>query len=326
MSGITLAPSVEAPEAVQSKPPADPTPAGPAGDPPAAEETPERRPIPGPVVITLASIMTFSIVVLFFGAYAFAFSGLQEQRSQHQLYQSFRGLLDPSSPVAPSIGGAINPGTPIALLNSPRAGLDNVVVVEGTSSSNLLAGPGHLRDSPLPGQPGESILMGKSATAGAPFRSITQLRDGDVITATTGQGKFKFVVVDQRVAGDPLPHFPSSGALLTLITSSGSGGILGQLAPSHLVYVDAKLVGKTVVAPNGSPEIVPPSEIQGHGDPSAWPFVIFWLQALLLGAIGTVWLWSRWGRWQTWLVAAPILFAILWGLSTEVLRLLPNVY
>jgi sortase A len=218
----------------------------------------------------------------------------------------------------------IAPGSPVALLNSPVAGLHNVVVVEGTTSGELLEGPGHLRDSPLPGQAGESILMGKSTTAGAPFGEIVRLRRGDVITVTTGQGRFRFVVDGQRVAGDPLPRIPTSGALLTLVTSAGSGW-LGRLAPSHLVYVDAELRGKDVAAPPGRPSAVTPAEIQGHGDPSAWPFVVFWLQALLAGSVALVWLWSRWRLPRTWLVGAPVLFGILWGLSTEAVRLLPNV-
>jgi sortase A len=281
--------------------------------------------VPGPVVVTLAGITAFSVIALFFGAFAFGLSGFQEQRSQDQLYASFRGLLDPSSPVGPSIGGAIAPGSPVALIDAPEAGLHNVVVVEGTSSSDLLEGPGHLRDSPLPGQLGESIVMGKSATAGAPFGGLTRLHKGDVISVTTGQGTFRFVVEGERVAGDKLPEIPPSGSLLTLVTSAGSGW-LGQFAPNHLVYVDAELRGKLVGTPPGRAVDVPAAEIQGRSDPGAWPFIVFWLQALLVGAIGAVWLWSRWGPLKTWLVAAPVLFGILWGLSNEAMRLLPNVY
>jgi sortase A len=180
---------------------------------------------------------------------------VQEQRSQHQLYAQFRGLLDPSSPLAPEIGGSIPAGFPIALLNAPVAGLHNVVVVEGTSSGVLLGGPGHLADSPLPGQAGRSVLVGRSATAGAPFGGITRLHTGDVISVRTGQGPFRFVVEDERVAGDRLPPVRPGGGLLTLVTSAGSGG-LGRLAPTHLVYVDAKLQGKVVGAPHGRPATV----------------------------------------------------------------------
>lgn len=285
---------------------------------------PERSSLPGGVFITLASVSAFSAIAIFLVAYALGFSALQEQRSQHQLYASYRGLLDPSSPIAPQIGGVINPGTPIALLNSQPAGLHNVVVVEGTSSSDLLKGPGHLRDSPLPGQVGQSIVMGKSLTAGAPFHGIMRLRQGDEITVTTGQSTFHFSVDGLRVGGDPLPQIPAGGAVLTLVTSYGSGW-LGHIAPAHVVYVDATLRGKAVTAPAGRPVAVPVSELPGHSDPSAWPFLVLWLQGLIVSGVGSVWAWSRWGRWQTWLVGAPILLGVLWGLSEEAMRLLPNL-
>lgn len=291
-------------------------------DPAAAPR--ERPPIPGGVMISLASVTALSSIAIFLVVYAVGFSALQEQRSQHQLYASFRGLLSPSSPVAPQIGGVINPGTPIALLNSQQAGLHNVIVVEGTSSSDLLKGPGHLRDSPLPGQVGQSLVMGKSVTANGPFRHITQLRAGDLITVTTGQKTFTFSVIDERTGGDPLPAVPTGGSLLTLVTSTGSG-FLGHFAPSHVVYVDAALQGKAVSAPAGRPVAVPVSELPGRSDPGAWPYLILWLQGLIVSSVGSVWAWLRWGRWQTWLIGAPILLAVMWGISEEAMRLLPNL-
>ncbi len=308
--------SVDTPVApVAALPPTPPdAPAGP----------PARGPLPQAVFVSLASVAALGAIAVFLVVYALGFSALQEQRSQHQLYASFRGLLAPSSPVAPKVGGVINPGAPIALLNAPAGGLHNVVVVEGTSSGDLLAGPGHLRDSPLPGQPGESLVLGKSVTAGGPFRHITSLRTGDVITVTTGQNTFSFKVIDERTGGDPLPQVPTGGALLTLVTSTGSG-LLGHFAPNHVVYVDAALQGKTVAAPAGRPVAVPISELPGRSDPGAWPYLVFWLQALILVGVGSVWAWLRWSRWQTWLVAAPILIAVLWGISQEGMHLLPNL-
>jgi sortase A len=281
-------------------------------------------PAPGPVVIVLAVVMTASVIAAFFAVFAFGFSGLQQQRSQRQLYAEFRGLL-PGSPNAPSIGGVIPAGTPVALVTSPQAGLRNEVVVEGTSSGTLLAGPGHLPDSPLPGQSGNAVLLGKSATAGAPFAGITDLRRGDVITVRTGQGLFRYTVQGQVVAGGRLPTIPRNGGLLTLVTSAGSGR-LGRLASDHLVYVDARLQGTAIGAPHGRPTTVAPQDLPGHNDPSAWPWVVLWLALLGVATAATWWLWSRWGILQTWLVGAPVLFAVLWGLSDEAMRLLPNVY
>jgi sortase A len=275
-------------------------------------------------MITMASVAALSAVALFLVAYAVGLSGLQEQRSQHQLYASFRGLLDPSSPIAPSIGGVIPPGSPIALVNAPAGGIHNAVVVEGTSAADLMKGPGHLRDSPLPGQAGQSIVMGRSLTGGAPFRHITSLHPGDPITVTTGQATFDFTVLGQRTGGSPLPALPASGALLTFATSQGSG-LFGSLAPGHVTYVDAALQGKSVAAPAGRPVAVPNAELPGRSDPGAWPFLVLWIQGLLLAGIGSVCAWSRWGIWQTWLVGAPIILAVLWGISSEAMRLLPNL-
>ena len=95
---------------------------------------------------------------------------------------------------------------------------------------------------------GQSILMGKSLTAGAPFRHVTDLHSGDVITVTTGQSTFRFSVLGLRKGGDPIPQLASGGSLLTLVTSAGSG-FLGSLAPSHVVYLDATLQGATAPPP-----------------------------------------------------------------------------
>ncbi len=112
---------------------------------------------------------------------------------------------------------------------------------------------------------------------------------------------------------------------MTLATSAGTGW-LGRLSPSHLIYVDASLRGQAVTAPSGRPARVPSDQLQGHGDPGAWPFVAVWMAAAAAAAVACWQLWSRWGILQTWFVGAPVLFGVLWGLSTEVMRLLPNVY
>ncbi len=267
----------------------------------------------------------FCVVSVFLGLFAFVLSGFQEQRSQQQLYAEFRGLIDPSSPLAKPSGGVMAAGTPVAILSSRAAGFENLVVVEGTSSGTTLLGPGHLRDSPLPGQRGDSLLFGRSVTAGAPFSTLTRLKAGDVIKVTTAQGDFRYVVTDHRGAGSRLRDLPVSGSMLTLVSSTGSGWF-GALDPTRLYYVDAALVGSTVAAPAGRPLVVTTAEVQGHGDTNAWPYVILWLEAVLAAAVGVVWLWSRWAWWRAWIVCTPVVLGVLWGLSSEVLRLLPNVY
>jgi sortase A len=282
-------------------------------------------PAPGPVSIVLAFVMAASVAAAFFGAFAFGLGGLQEQRNQHELYASLRGLLDPASPVAPPIGGRIPEGSPVALLNAPAAGLRDAVVVEGTSSGDLLSGPGHLADTPLPGQAGNAVLLGKAATAGAPFARISHLHRGDVVRARTGQGLFRYRVQGRLLDGGRLPAIPSTSGFLVLGTAAGPGG-LASIAPSRVLYVFARLEGQAVPAPKGRPHHVPTSQLPGQGDPAAWPFVALWGLALLAATGACWWLWSFWGLLRTWIVAAPVFLGILWALSEEALRLLPNVY
>jgi len=269
-------------------------------------------------------ILLVSSTALFLGVFAFGLSGLQEQRSQHELYAEFRGLLDPSSPVAPSIGGAIRPGTPVALLSVPAAGLHDVIVVEGTSPGDLLAGPGHLRDTPLPGQVGESVVLGKSATAGGPFRDIDRLRKGDVVTVRTGQGLFRYAVVGHLAPGSRPVSVPSDSGVLVLGTSAVSGDL--GITANSLTYVEARLKGTAVPVPRGLPRTVPSAEIPGHWDPGAWPMAAVWLAGLALVSACTWWLWARWGLLRTWIIGAPVLLGSLWGLGNAVLHLVPNVY
>lgn len=289
-------------------------------DPPEVRTGP---PKPGMVVVALAVVLTASIVVVFFGVFAYGLSGLQEHRSQSQLYAQFRGLLDPSSITAPSIGGHIAQGTPVALLNAPAAGIRNVTVVEGTSSGDLLAGPGHLSDTPLPGQGGEAILVGKSTTAGAPFADLSRLRAGDLITVRTGQGLFRFTVRGEVSSDAGQRAIPADEGRLVLVTS-GSARLSGR--PSRVIGVEATLRGKAVAAPAHRPRDVAASQLPGHNDPAAWPLVFLWMGGLVLASAAVWWLWFRWGLLRTWLVGAPVLLALLWGLSNEVMRLLPNTY
>jgi len=277
------------------------------------------------VAAVLAVVLVLGVTAVFFGIFAFGLSGLQEARSQHLLYATFRGLLAPASPVAPSIGGDIPEGTPVAMIDAPAAGLHDVMVVEGTSSGDLLAGPGHLADTPLPGQAGESVLIGKGTTAGAPFGDIGRLDRGDPVTVRTGQGLFHYTVLGHLPPGARLPKVTTAGGILTLVSAGGSGG-LAALAPDRLEYVVAKLDGRVEPTPPHRPVGVPASQLQGHVDGSAWPFVLLWFAGLVAASAVCWWLWARWGVLRTWLVGAPILLAILWGFSNEAMRFLPNVY
>ncbi|MCU1624148.1 MAG: hypothetical protein JWL79_2993 [Frankiales bacterium] len=246
---------------------------------------------------------------------------LQEQDSQQQLFARFRSQLSQATaPIGPTAYGA-----PVALLSIPRAGLRDAVVVEGTGGAELEKGPGHLRSSVLPGQAGTAELLGRAVTFGGPFGRLDQLRAGDVIRLTTGQGTFTYRVETLRHPGDPLPVPPApTQSRLVLATATGAGW-RAHVAPTTQLYVDAALDGTAVPAAN-SPLIAAPSSEQVMGVATdSLLLLVVWLQLLLVTVGGAVWLSWRWGRRRTWLVAVPVLLALAIGASTAAAQMLPNV-
>src|SRR5207244_3658906 len=142
------------------------------------------------------------------------------------------------------IGGVIPGRAPIAILRAPRVGIAGDVIVEGTTAGELETGPGHRRDTPLPGQPGVSVVMGRSTLFGAPFRHLAALRVAEAFSVETGQGRFVYRVERVRRSGDPLPPRLAAGASrLTLMTSERVG------ADRRTVYVDALLDGASEAPP-----------------------------------------------------------------------------
>ena len=83
-------------------------------------------------------------------------------------------------------------GHAIGRIEIDRIGL-NIVVVQGTDTSSLEKGPGHYRNTPIPGQPGTVAIAGHRTTYLAPFRHIDQIRDGDQIRIEMPYAAFTYV-------------------------------------------------------------------------------------------------------------------------------------
>lgn len=278
-----------------------------------------------------------SVVAAWLLLYAFVFSGFQEASAQRTAYANFRSEL--AQAIAP-VGKNIPLGAPVAELKVPQAGIDDVVL-EGTTSGVLESGPGLEADTPLPGQDGWSVIFGRQAMFGGPFRHLALLAPGDLLQVTTGQGTFTYKVTGLRLPRDPQPPAPMLGqSRLTLITTGGPG-LRGAWAPNQLLYVDASLVGKPASAAAIALPAVPASQLPAHrgavttwipasqlpmqGDTSGLFSLVLWMQLFVLAMLAVAWVGPRWGRWQTWLVAAPALLAVAWIASELALQMLPNL-
>jgi sortase A len=276
---------------------------------------------PDPAFSWVSSTLTMlALVTLWIAAQMLFLSTLSEQRSQTLLYDEFRTQL--AGATAP-IGPVVPVGDPVALLVVPRLGVEQVVV-EGTASGDLLAGPGHRRDTVLPGQEGTAVVYGRGATYGAPFRDVPDLAVGDVVRVVSAQGKLRFRVLDVRRAGDPLPQPAEPGhARLTLVTAEGSGS-MAAITPDRVVYVDAE-AERAFPAPPGRPTQIPESEQAMAGDRGALPLLTLCLAGLLGAILALVWARGRWPTALVWVIASPVVIALSWLTTDVVMRLLPNL-
>jgi LPXTG-site transpeptidase (sortase) family protein len=74
------------------------------------------------------------------------------------------------------------------------------IVNEGSDRQTLYEGPGHIIDTPLPGDVGRCTFSGHRTTYGAPFNKIDDLVEGDLIYLETIKGEiFTYAVTGLEV-------------------------------------------------------------------------------------------------------------------------------
>lgn len=300
-----------------------PKPAPPPAPPEEAGPPPEPRPVrPQSLEIALITRVLggLSVALLGFVAYVLVVGPMTHDRAQDLLYADVRERL---AAIEMPTGGSIEPGKPVALLEIPGLRL-NEVVIEGTAGGVLTDGPGHLRTTPLPGQPGSAVIMGRALTFGGTFRDITALREGDEIVTTTGQGRFVYRVDRVRRAGDPLPKPGGNHLVLMSAEVSEFAGL--PIKVERTVFVDATLVQPGPAALGQPPVSLLPEERALERDAGGLLPLVLWSQALLLAVAAFTWARARWGRWETWFVGAPVVLAASWQVYEYfAISLLPNL-
>jgi sortase A len=267
-------------------------------------------------VALVLSLTGLSLVV--FLAYVFVFTGLQEKRTQHVLLEQFESSnLKLKNSLLTGVN--LKEGQPEALLEIPTLGV-NEVVVKGTSSTDLLSGPGLMPDTALPGTKGNSVIAGRRTTAGAPFAHLPALHPGDEIVVVTGLGKFDYRVfaVGTAMAGRADPISPTAQPRLTLVTSDPPVLATGR------VYVEAKLTSPAATAP--IPKTAPAMSQRGlSGDPAAILPAVFWGAFFIASLFVAVAFYRRWSDqvWAVYLLSTPIVLAIALVFFENLYRLLP---
>ena len=296
----------------------EPAPATLTGSAPVPPLSPGRQTFRAAMIIVFVLSFTLFLQLLVFGS-------LQQSAAQERSFDRFRSqLANGVAPIGPTDNQnrLLAPGAPVVYLEIPEIGLRQVVG-EGTKPSVLFSGPGHRRDTVLPGQVGVSVIMARRAAFGGPFAGIDQLEAGDTIRATTGQGVFEYQVIGVRLEGDPVPAPPEAGTSRLLLATADGRAFL----PDGVLRVDAEMSGAPVIGAAAlvTASTLPDSEQFLGSDTSTLWALALWLQLLILLALGVVWAWHRWGRAQTWVVFLPPLLLVGLATSGEVARLLPNL-
>lgn len=167
-----------------------PTPVEPADAPPAPVTA--RR-------IAVLALVWVAITVLGIVLVLANVGPLLEQREQRQLLDQYRTEIRQAANESFGLPGATAPttasdvGDPVAIIDSSDLRLRQVAV-EGASARQTTGGPGHVVGTAGPGQPGNSVIVGRRALFGGPFGSIDTLEQGDRILVTTTQGQSVYVV------------------------------------------------------------------------------------------------------------------------------------
>jgi sortase A len=156
-------------------------------------------------------LITAGAVVLSYVGFQYGNMYLEQRRlaREWRLEQDRFGLGSRSGLKSSSADG-------LSRISVPAIELD-AFVVEGSDRKALALGPGHMTNTALPGDLGNTVITAHRDTF---FRHLYDLRTGDVVTVRRDGESFTYEVTGKRVvaANDMSVVQPTQDAELTLIT------------------------------------------------------------------------------------------------------------
>lgn len=261
-------------------------------------------------------LLVIAATIAVFIVWLLTVSGLAYNSSQDTLRRGFSDeLRDGLAPV----NQPIDAGAPVAFLEIPALGMEQVVV-EGTTADITMTGPGHLRTSAIPGQPGVSVVLGRRATFGGVFGSLPELQRGDTITVTTGQGELDYTVASVATYGadDASAFVADEQDALLLVTSEPGVFVSGRLVVTAVPEGDSFERGTRV--PQAAPT---PAELGLGGNWAAAVGLLVWLEIAAVVVVAALFLMRRWYRWPAWVIVTPVLVVVGWLVFQQFAQLLP---
>jgi sortase A len=165
-----------------------------------------------PVVRWVAYFFEWVLLGLGFGCLAvYAFATVEARRFQAEQTAAFeRAASERAAPARIAEGGLVG------MLDVPRLKL-STPVIEGDDEQTLERAVGHLPDTPMPWEAGNSAIAGHRDGL---FRPLKDLKIGDEIRFRTTRDEFRYRVTRTAIVkpDDVSVLQPRSGTTLTLIT------------------------------------------------------------------------------------------------------------
>ena len=140
------------------------------------------------------------------------------QNTRLRQFDRLTGHRETNADAGPTAGSHPPPsiGDLIGRIEIPRLGV-GAMVTEGTGTTVLRRGVGHISGTALPGQPGNVGISGHRDTF---FRPLRNIRSKDLITLTTVLGKYRYQVVSTTIVSPSQVSVldPGKSEMLTLVT------------------------------------------------------------------------------------------------------------
>lgn len=296
------------------------------------------------------------VLVVVVAVVLIAVEPLFQQREQSLLLSQYRGSIQKAANQSTGLGGvevattAPEFGSPVGILELGSLNLQQVIV-EGATAQIMQNGPGHVPGTAAPGQPGNSVVVGRSALFGAPFADLSSVAVDDLLAVTTTQGQVVYRVVEAasvqlsnakaatrpatsggtaagsgthtpilesgRISIDAL-YGPSSDDRLTLVTSDSWFPFNTAEARVVIAVMEGKPFAPT--PQNGRST----RQTGTTGDTSRWPIALLAALCLAGAIVGAVLLYRRSSTRVAYLLTVPplLVFAVL--ASETLSQLLPG--
>ncbi len=199
-------------------------------------------------------MVTCGAVLLLFVVYEVWVSNLfadhRQAQVHHRLATAWQHGQDPlkgqdrlNLPVGKQV--VLPAGEGFANLYIPAFGKDFArTIVQGTSDSDLAAGPGHYVTSQLPGQLGNFAVAGHRVGKGEPFLNLDKLRPGDMIVVQTASNWYVYSVLGNRAAYQAAVRIADrskqDAAVAAALAKPDSQGVRGReiVSPNAVGVID----------------------------------------------------------------------------------------